>query len=272
MRIHLLHGADLSPATPALMREMVERQGGSISFLRVPERLVAGLPTMSSFPVAMWYRLFLPELLPSVDTALYLDCDTIAVGALEPLTQLDLSEHYLGAVTNVFQDDGSDRRPERLGLAGPHVYFNSGVLLMNLALMRRDDCTAALRDYAVQHPDLVWPDQDALNVVLGARRLPLHPRWNCMNSVLSFPWSAEVFGPVAAAEARQHPAIRHFEGPSINKPWHLLCSHDMRDLYREHRRQTPWPRYRPEGTTPRNLLRRLGADVRRAVALRINRR
>ena len=130
--------------------------------------------------------------------------------------------------------------------------------------MRPCSRSAALEEFARGHaPELLWRDQDALNVVLGGRRLPLHPRWNCMNSILLFPQAAEVFEPSELAEARRDPAIRHFEGPAENKPWHFLCSHELRELYAEHRRNTPWPRVRPEGMTARNVLRRFGLARRR---------
>ncbi len=78
-----------------------------------------------------------------------------------------------------------------------------------------------------------------------------------MNSFFLFPWAAEVLGAGALEEATRDPAIRHFEGPGANKPWHLLCEHPHRRLYGPHRRRTPWPLYRPDGLTARNLLRRL---------------
>jgi lipopolysaccharide biosynthesis glycosyltransferase len=132
--------------------------------------------------------------------------------------------------------------------------------------MRAEGSTAALHDYATTHrSQLWWPDQDAFNVVLGADRVSLHPRWNCMNSVLAFPEAVEVFGAEATEEARRNPAIRHFEGPSVNKPWHLLSDPGSRELYRQHRRQTPWPRYVPAGITPRNVLRVASRAVRRRV-------
>jgi lipopolysaccharide biosynthesis glycosyltransferase len=88
--------------------------------------------------------------------------------------------------------------------------------------------------------------------VLGGRRLPLHPRWNVMNSVLLFAAAGDVFGPEAVAQARESAAIRHFEGPDTNKPWHHLCESELRELYLEHRRGTPWPRTR----RPRFSIRR----------------
>jgi lipopolysaccharide biosynthesis glycosyltransferase len=209
----------------------------------------------------MWYRILLPELLHDVERLLYLDVDTIAVDTIEPLWATDMSDCYVGAVTNVLERHEMGR-PEQLGLR-PTQYFNSGVLLMNLELMRRDGCAQALREYALAHRDqLKWPDQDALNVVLGERRVALHPRWNLMNSIRLFDWSKELLGATAVAESRARPAIVHFEGPSVNKPWHLLCDHPLRGVYFEHRRETPWPRCRREGVTPLNLLRLARRRVR----------
>ena len=180
----------------------------------------------------------------------------IVVDSLEPLWQTNVSGHYLAAVTNVFQHDHF-HRVEQLGLGGPEVYFNSGVMLLDPDEWRREGATEAVIEYALaSHDKLDWPEQDALNVVLGHRRLPLHPRWNCMNSILQFPWAVDVFEAVSLEDARRRPAVRHFEGPSINKPWHYMCERGMRDLYFAHRRATPWPRVRLEGMTPGNVWRR----------------
>ena len=254
--VHFLHGDDWPADYFDRLRSMIEDGGGEVTFHGVSAERVAGLRTRDGLPAAHWYRIFLPELLPDVDRILYLDGDLIALESLDPLWATDLGDNYLGAVTNVLQSDHTNR-PAELGLPADS-YFNSGVLLMDLEGMRRDGCTDEVMAWALAHWDkLAWPEQDALNVVLGARRLGLHPRWNLMNSILLFPASVDVFGADVVAEARAHPAIRHFEGPSVNKPWHYLCERGMRDLYFEHRCHTPWPEYELEGATVRNRLRRL---------------
>lgn len=263
MRIHYLHG----PSFPAVFRRrlagMVERMGGTIQFLEVLDDRVEGLPTFAEITMAMWYRIYLPELLPGVERVLYLDCDTLAIDSLEPLWATDLDDCLVGAVTNVFTLDPAARaRPAALGLPGLKAYFNSGVLLLNLEEMRRDGTTAKLREFALARR-LMYPDQDALNAVMSARRLPLHPRWNFMNSILIYPWAEEAFSAQEIAEARSRPGIRHFEGPSVNKPWRHGCDFELRELYFEHRRGTPWPRVRLERDPGR---RRLVGRLRRALS------
>jgi lipopolysaccharide biosynthesis glycosyltransferase len=242
VHVHYMHGPDISADDERQLAGMVEREGGSITFLRVEDSDIEGLPTVGFTRKATWYRIFLPELLPSVDRILYLDSDLIVVDSIAPLWDLDLGGHWIGAVTNVFQPNHV-HRPEELGLAGPEVYFNAGVLLMNLDEMRRDGRTEALLRYGVTNArKLEWRDQDALNVVLGERRLGLHPRWNLMNSFYLFRRNARGFGRRALRQAFRDPAIRHFEGPDALKPWHPDCEQKLRDLYMEHRRGTPWPR------------------------------
>lgn len=264
LHVHYLADEHLPSRPRERLRKMVEACGGEISFVTIPDEQVAELPVMDFISAPMWFRIFLPELLPDLDRILYLDIDTIVVDSLAPLWEIDLGSNYLGAVTNVLQPELS-HHPAELALAGPEAYFNSGVLLMNLDAMRRDRCGERLYRFAVDHRDeVLWPDQDALNVLLGHRRVPLHPRWNLTNALLA-PWGrGTTFAPQIEEEARRSPAIRHFEGPGIHKPWHYRCEWEMRDHYFAHRHQTPWPRVRLEGSPAnvgRRFLRRLKARI-----------
>lgn len=258
---HLLHGPSMPRDDAQRVVEMVAKAGGTLTLHEIASDQIAGLPAVehAGIPATMWYRIFLPELLGDVDRILYVDVDTVAVDSLAPLWETDLGDHYLAAVTNVWEPWNAGY-PTRLGmpLEGPGAYFNSGVILMNLALMRRDDCTRRLQEWAREHSsEIIWGDQDALNALLGSRRLALHPRWNCMNSILTFPEAEEVFGADAVEEARSNPGIRHFEGPGANKPWHILCDPEVAQAYLSNRAQTPWPTVKRTGITPGNVLRLL---------------
>ena len=143
--------------------------------------------------------------------------------------------------------------PEAIGIADPERYFNSGVMLMDLARLRADGVAQRLIDYG-RGRNLKWWDQDALNVIYGEQRLPLHPRWNCMNTLLLSNAARETFGPSAIDEALRDPGILHFEGPGPAKPWHYLCKHPQRDEYVRHRAASPWPLLELEGRTPFNRI------------------
>jgi lipopolysaccharide biosynthesis glycosyltransferase len=262
VRIHYLHGPGFPAGPREQLAEMIRSLGASISFVEVPDAMCDGLPTKGFTRRATWYKIFLPDLLSDVDSVLHLDADLVATDSLVPLWDVNIEDNYLAAVTNVFEEHLLEW-PTSLGLEGRDHYFNAGVLMLNLSLMRTDGCSRAMWEYGVAHAEeLKYREQDVLNAVLARRRVRLHPRWNVMNSLLLFPWGDEVLGSEAREEAQRNPAIRHFEGPSLNKPWHYLCERGMREVYLEHRRHTPWPRVRLEGATPANFIRRRLRDRR----------
>ena len=127
---------------------------------------------------AACYRLILPMLLPEVDRCLYIDSDTLVVGSVLPLWEMDMTDYYLAGVFY----DISSLRDQTVGnhIPGVETYINSGVLFMNLSRMRRDGIQKKLlekvRNYLVV-------DQDLLNIICygGIRLLP--PEYNCMPGV-----------------------------------------------------------------------------------------
>jgi lipopolysaccharide biosynthesis glycosyltransferase len=254
VEIHFLHGPDFPHGVRDQLTTFVHDQGGRLELHVVDDDAVAGLPTLPGIPRVMWYRVFLPDLLPDIDRILYLDADTLVVDRLDALWKEPVAGAYVAAVTNVFPPGLRDR-PRDLGLPAGQAYFNSGVLLLALDEMRAGECTARMLHYA-RNRQLPWPDQDALNFVLGARCVPLHPRWNCMNSLYVFPRAREVFGADVVRSARERPAIVHFEGPGLAKPWHYLSKHPFAPAYRRHRAATPWPDVVLEGRSWQHALLR----------------
>ncbi|HUP91356.1 MAG TPA: glycosyltransferase family 8 protein [Solimonas sp.] len=256
VQIHFLHGPALPTPQLETLRGMVEALGARILFHPIPDQRVADLPEMGRISRVMWYRVFLPELLPGVDRVLYLDCDTIVMDSLDALWDSDLGANYLGAVNNVFEP-GRGVRAVHLGLKGPECYFNSGVLLFNLSAWREHDCAGRVLAFArANSARLAWPDQDALNVVMAGRWLALHPRWNCQNSLFYFAHARNVFGAEVTSAATRDPGILHFEGGALAKPWHYLCKHPYRGEYFAQRAGTPWPEVSIEGRTAVNRLLR----------------
>lgn len=252
--IHYLHGPQLARDVLGKLEGLVVKLKGQIRFLEIPDEAVAGLQRRGQVAGVMWYRLFLTDRLPQLDRILYLDADTLILDSVRPLWEMDLGDYYAAAVCNVLEPE-LNHRPRLLGLRTVTDYFNSGVMLMNLDMMRRDRIAQQVLETARRHGDsLMWQDQDPLNMVLAGRWVRLHPRWNCQNSLFYFPHAREIYSEQAIREACWHPAILHFEGPALAKPWHYLCKHPFRRAYREHRSATPWPVLTLEGRTLKNWL------------------
>jgi lipopolysaccharide biosynthesis glycosyltransferase len=264
IEVDFLHPPDLSDLTLARIGSVVGQGGGTFRPVAIADDAVASLPRTGQFPPIIWYRTLLPELRPDVSRVLYLDSDTLVVDDLLPLWSTDVSDHYVAAVQNLIEPRLATL-PHAVGIPSDQVYFNSGVLLMNLDAMRRDDCTRRIHAHATAYRGRsIWPDQDSLNHVLGVRCALQHPRWNCQNSFFCWDHAAQDLGHAALADAIGAPAILHFEGPSTAKPWHHLSRHPWRSTYWEHLRATPFGSTRAEGRTLRNrAIRRLpsGAEA-----------
>ncbi len=241
LTVHFLHGEDFPAGALEKLRGMVEASPlARFRGHRIGAERLAAVPLTPYFGPAMWYRLFLPELLPDTPRVLYLDVDTMVVDRLDELWHMPLDGSSVGAVESVVQPALRPRVAE-LGLPPGSGYFNSGVLLFNLERMRGTGAMARMIELARHQAGAwLWPDQHLLNVVLGPERVPLHPRWNCLNAIWFWRGLAEETYGSGAAEARARPAILHFEGPGMAKPWHYLCKHPARARWRAQLRKTPF--------------------------------
>lgn len=253
--VNLLHLSPLEEVEQRQIQKVTDSYGAALDNLYVDEGAIAGMPT-GYFAPAVWLKVFLPELMLTADKVLYLDSDMIVTDDLRTLWETELGSHLLAAVTNPLYPFMRQHPREDLGIQDPQDYFNSGVLLMNLDLMRREGMLEKLLGWARTHPEIGAPDQDALNVVCKDRWLKLHPRWNVQSTMFEMKARQLPILDTQLKEALESPAVIHFIGPS--KPWHRLSAHPLRELYMEHARATPWGEPPIEGRTVRNsILRRL---------------
>lgn len=270
VRVHVLHDGALLPEDRERLRRMAADAGGEVVFPTIGAEHLGRLPPIG--PRSALLRLLAPELFPDLDRVLYLDADTLVVDGLQPLWDTPLRSAPLAAVPNVVEPAMWDH-VARLGIADRRQVFNSGVLVLDLARLRRDGSLGAALDYACSRPpdELPWPDQDALNATFRDRWLALHPRWNTQNSFWTWaPWAAEVLGEELLREATAAPAILHFEGPHVCKPWHYLSQHPWRAEYHRALAATPWADAAPEDRTPATVaIRCLPTPARIPLFLRL---
>ncbi len=103
-------------------------------------------------------------------------------------------------------------------------YFNTGVMLVDVARWIGEDIPSRAAQFLIEHPDEArWWDQDALNVVLDDRWQRLEPECNAPPLRTFMPGLAESwrFEDVVPLErmlqAQDDAVILHYHGPF--KPW-----------------------------------------------------
>lgn len=165
------------------------------------------------------YKMLIAECLPDVDKALYIDTDVIVRGDLSELYASDLGQCHFGGVVNMLNQVWyHDRVCRQAQMERLDDYVNAGVLLMNLALIRREGVADRWKALLGRFEGSV--DQHILNHVSCGRIAFLPLRYNvCLSNLpLYRDGSAHAFAsPGEVRRAYEDPVIFHFTLKT--KPW-----------------------------------------------------
>jgi lipopolysaccharide biosynthesis glycosyltransferase len=226
LRVLVLH-EDLGARSVSAVEQLARALGLRVDLLEGPSA-TALKPVSGWWSRAVYLRLAIPEMLPADRVALYLDADTLILDSLLPLLATDVTDVCLAAVrdplTPVLAHGNKLPGWRQLGLDGQTEYFNSGVMLMNLANWRKESLSDQCWTFLDHNRDHVrfW-DQDSLNFVVANRWRRLDRRWNTfpLSSMLAIPgerYPAEAILPLSSLLSDEATAaILHFAGPV--KPW-----------------------------------------------------
>ena len=164
-----------------------------------------GLQLRDYYSGATYYRIFIANMFPEYEKAIYLDCDTVVLGDISKLYKYNLKNNYVGAITDKVVSSNPIFKKyckEVLGVK-PSNYFNAGILLMNLKKFREEDFYEKFKDLLLEYKFRVAQDQDYLNVLCKDQVLYLPYSWNTM--------------PIGG-EDKKTPNIIHYN--LTLKPWH----------------------------------------------------
>lgn len=153
-----------------------------------------------------YYRAFIPRLFPMYEKAVYVDSDTILLGDIGELFDLELGDdEYLAAMVDPKVTAIPEFREYVNNAVGVDAsrYVNSGVQLMDLKKMRKCKYLSTMIDLIQKYDaDLVAPDQDYLNVILDGHVKFIGAEWNAEPRV----------------DLPKETKLVHFN--LFNKPWH----------------------------------------------------
>ena len=204
------------------MRLSVTKFGAALNFPSVDTQKLDKYQVNGTYNKTVYLRLDIAQLLPSdVKKAIYLDCDVVVMDDMAKLWDTEMGEYPLAAVPDygIMASGKSWRDKEKnIGVKSGDLYFNSGVLVIDLDAWRRENYGERVGNLAARFA-YRHPDQDALNKVFYRNWQPLPLRWNVIPPV----WN--LFLKVllnrnyrrAALKARQNIGILHYAGGY--KPW-----------------------------------------------------
>ena len=233
----------ISNESSALFKRIVDEHGGTLRIIDTQKELhkikTIGASEYVSF--SAYSRLFIPELVGSeFDRVIYLDGDTLVVSGLQPLYSLDLC----GKPFAVGYDCICNKYKKLIGISPDAPYFNTGVLVMDVAEWSHRRCTERIVEYMlnVRHHSILG-DQDYFALVLPNDAAILPPEYNFLTHFQLFKTRSAALCATGTPEcawyseaqytsAQKHPAIHHFLGHTLGRPWYRESLNPLRETYR----------------------------------------
>ena len=170
-----------------------------------------------------YFRYILADVLSEENRTIYSDVDVLCVGDLRPLWNVDLKGCVIGAVSEGYS---GEYKKKLLGLMGDAPYFNAGMLVMDLDVMRVESCSARLMKNTIEYAGrIAWADQDIINITFRNRILELNPIWNAFNA--------------PDRKLKKHIVIHHFANAS-QKPWCNIYKNTTWPIYLKYLLKSPY--------------------------------
>ena len=207
-RVYVLH-TGISPEMQAALKRL-EDGNFTVSFCDVSEYLTSiadRLPLRDYYSKTTYYRLFIAEMFPEYDKAIYIDSDTVVQGDISDMYFTDIGDAYVGACHEqvMIQTEVFGNYVEKALGISRHNFFNAGVLLINLNEFRVHFVLDKFMYYLHLYDFVVTQGEDYLNLICKDHVYWLNQRWN--TQVLEHI-------PFPITEAR----IIHY--CLVSKPWH----------------------------------------------------
>lgn len=188
----------------------LENENFSIQFVNVEgelDKIGKKLPLRDYYSKTTYFRLFIAEMYPEYNKAIYIDSDTIVVGDISNLYDTDIKDCYVGACHEqaMVQNDIFGTYVEKVMGIDRNNFFNAGLLLINCLQFRKNKVFEQFVSLLGIYNFAVTQDEDYLNVI-------------CHNKVhwLDSGWNVEVFGKLPVKE-RDIKIIHYI---MVSKPWH----------------------------------------------------
>lgn len=215
LNVYLLHSS--IPENALLPTEKLLSGHGRLFPIQVRDLDLEQAPTTARYPKEIYYRIFAARYLPAtLDRVLYLDPDLIVNGSIPPLYCTPMEGYYFAAATHIrafFHKVNS----MRLDMDDDSPYINSGVMLMNLELLRKEQNLEDVFCFIEKHKSLlVLPDQDIISGLYGSKILTLDAfRYNMTERL--YQMHAPFEKDMTLDWVRKNAVIIHYCGR--NKPW-----------------------------------------------------
>ena len=191
-----------------------------LEVIDVPITVFDQLPlNYGRFSIEIYYRVLAQFLLPqTVDRIMWLDADIVLCGSICEFYHQEFEGKLLVVCPDAAcEDEEIVQIKDNLGLPKEHIYFNSGVLLLNIEALKKKTNINEIVQTAQSIADyLIYPDQDLLNFLYSGRvKYCDQNKFNCQ---------AKRFGELTKTQV-ENVVILHYTGHQ--KPWKFYYINEL---------------------------------------------
>lgn len=183
------------------------------------------LPLRDYYSKTTYFRLFIAEMYPEYDKAIYIDSDTIVEGDFAELYNHNLGNNLVGACNEqaMVQTDIYGTYCEKCVGVDRNHFFNAGMLVINCDLFRKENVLDQFIELLGKVNFAVTQDEDYLNYICQDRVLWIDNSWN-----------VEVYGEIKYSDSE----INMIHYIMWAKPWHFDNAR-LQDHFWKYAKMTP---------------------------------
>lgn len=246
--IHFLDSG-LTESSKSIYKSMCAKHNNAeIIFYNVLDLIEKYSEKLTAFQnnFATYAKLFMEMLLPKdLNSCLYIDSDTLVLGDLEKIGQLQIDSTLAMNYDLVFQE-----MKKSINFSNDEPYYNAGVIYVNLEKWRKNEYTEKIIDFIKSGKKIDFGDQDIFNYVfkndielLGldynyiSQFFVYHSWWLCKSifkiNEKNF-YNKEIY-------MKSCPKIIHFTYyPFVLRPWFSKSNHPFSKVYRNYVKDSPY--------------------------------
>lgn len=197
--------------------------------------------------LAQYSRLYIQDYFDDdVERILYLDCDTLIVGSIKKLFEMNLEDNIIAGVKDAF----SKYYRKNINLSENDMMINSGVYVIDLKKWRNSHIEDKITEFLITKKGRVQQgDQGILNFVLKGRIFSLSPSYNLMSIFYEYSYGEMVryrkpvnfYDEKEIKKAKADPVIIHYTSAfNTIRPWFENSTHPEADRWLSYYQRSPW--------------------------------
>lgn len=250
LTIHFV-GENLDKDAWQWMQRTANAHGRSIFYYELAD-LAPELVSCSALAIPIVPSRICVERIEALHRVIYLDGDTLVMGSLKPLWDMDMGDKLIWGVGTIIPDSHLFLIDNQFFPTRPERWFNNGVILMDVDALRdfglMEKSFAIFDERARQSMRYHLSDENAVNHLFQGNLGWLPPKYNVVchtfaltdQQIKQLGWAPDGYTQAEREEAIVHPVVIHYMETPYYRPYATGCFHPRLAIYESYAQRTFW--------------------------------